>query len=224
MFTIVHFSDWHAMWLDVPPADLYICTGDMCPNSLGHWVDWDREAHFQKQFMKWSPVVLPSKDAEVICVRGNHDHIAIAPLFPDHQVTEIIDPTVLHTYENPVLNRPLTVAGMRGIKYIRGNSPDEMRLPELDDRARTIPVADILVTHCGPRGILDKTINPKKQDEHGEHTGSPYLTTYISMHQPLLHCFGHIHEQKGVEMAGKTICSNAATGFNVIELSYDLGD
>ncbi len=222
MFTIVHFSDWHAMWLEVPPADLYICTGDMNPNSLGHWVDWGREIIFQRKFMSWCPIELPSKDAEVVCVRGNHDHDTIAPLFPNHKVMEIVTHTGYFHYENPVLSRPLSIGGMRGIKYIRGNSPDEMSLKDLDARAREIPAVDILVTHCAPHGILDKTVNPGKIDEHGHHTGSPALTEHINYHQPLLHCFGHIHEAKGVQTVGKTICSNAATGFNVIELPYDV--
>ena len=29
---IVHFSDWHGGAFDLPPADLYACTGDMLPN------------------------------------------------------------------------------------------------------------------------------------------------------------------------------------------------
>jgi Icc-related predicted phosphoesterase len=33
---IVHFSDWHGDMFWLPPADLYVCTGDMLPNFRTH--------------------------------------------------------------------------------------------------------------------------------------------------------------------------------------------
>lgn len=36
---IVHFSDWHGGAFDLPPADLYACTGDMLPNFRVYDID-----------------------------------------------------------------------------------------------------------------------------------------------------------------------------------------
>lgn len=32
MARVVHFSDWHGEWQELPEADVYVCTGDMLPN------------------------------------------------------------------------------------------------------------------------------------------------------------------------------------------------
>jgi|SRR5690242_12667647 len=52
---------------------------------------------------------------------------------------------------------------------------------------------DILVTHGPPYGIFDKTAR-------NELVGSKELLIKVAEIKPIIHCFGHIHEQGGKEM------------------------
>lgn len=52
---------------------------------------------------------------------------------------------------------------------------------------------DILITHGAPEEILDFSYTGSQ-----EHTGSPSLRNEVETRiKPLIHCFGHIHEQYG---------------------------
>ncbi|CAG8080770.1 unnamed protein product [Penicillium salamii] len=53
--------------------------------------------------------------------------------------------------------------------------------------------ADLVMTHCPPKGIMDRT-------RSGERAGSTCLFTAIAQHRPLMHCFGHIHEGWGAKL------------------------
>lgn len=54
---------------------------------------------------------------------------------------------------------------------------------------------DILITHCPPYGILDKSIRGN------EHVGSKTLREHvIARIKPKLHIFGHIHEHGGKQL------------------------
>lgn len=62
---------------------------------------------------------------------------------------------------------------------------------------------DVLVTHGPARGILDLTYG-------GVHAGCVALRNTIDRLQPVLHVFGHIHEQRGVANRYGTVCVNAS--------------
>jgi Icc-related predicted phosphoesterase len=68
---------------------------------------------------------------------------------------------------------------------------------------------DILVTHCPPLGILDKT-------NSNQLAGSSALKKWVFKHKPKVHIFGHIHESCGkMELEGITFLNVAkeAQGF-----------
>jgi len=76
--------------------------------------------------------------------------------------------------------------------------------PEIKDVWDKIPEnTDVLITHGGPYGILDKLVN-------GENVGCPYLLTAVKKIKPKLHVFGHIHEAMGIKMLDGTLFVNAA--------------
>jgi hypothetical protein len=55
-----------------------------------------------------------------------------------------------------------------------------------------LPPIDVLLTHCPPRGILDRIIV-------GTRVGDPALRDAVLQRlRPQFHCFGHIHEAYGV--------------------------
>lgn len=155
--------------------------------------------------------VFGAPGAPVVCCRGNHDFVDLAPLFAGGPVFEIgEDPAQAWTMLG------LKFGGVRGVKRHRGRWSDELDAAEFDARARGLPPdLDVLVTHAPPEGILDAI--------PGESVGSPALRAYVARHDPSLpplraHLFGHIHEGKGTVALGGTVFSNAACGWNVIDL------
>jgi len=177
-------------------------------------IDAEREGQAQAEWIRTHPLTpfLANPSAPVVVVRGNHDYTDLAPYFPGMDVTELHEP-------GDVVERcGLKIGGCRGIQMIdkseRGSAfwQDEYRLSELDDRMRALPAGlDVVLTHCPPNGIMDYVGG-------GEYVGSPALTSYLRREEPRLACFGHIHEQHGIEVHGATTCSNAATTFHRIPL------
>jgi predicted phosphodiesterase len=71
---------------------------------------------------------------------------------------------------------------------------------------------DILITHGPPYGIRDTV--PRWHGISGdvEHVGCPHLMDTIENRvKPMMHVFGHIHEEYGVSYKGKTMFVNAAS-------------
>jgi Icc-related predicted phosphoesterase len=63
--------------------------------------------------------------------------------------------------------------------------------------------ADVIVVHSPPFGIVDKANN-------GSHAGCPALRTAITRTRAALVVCGHIHEARGFEYIGDTLCLNAS--------------
>lgn len=212
---IVHFSDWHGTQVDLPAADLYVCTGDMLPNFPFDHRDFRRfpdplierrnERMRQTEWALSHPMRprLGSPDSPVICVRGNHDFVDIAPLFAGCDVVELVE------------NELRTVCGMRvtghrGIPMISGYFSDELRRKDLIARVRAMPSADLYLTHYPPFGVMDSEMGYGLDD-------MAELLVERHADSRALHLFGHIHEcGGGVETRGNVTFSNAATTFNVI--------
>jgi DNA repair exonuclease SbcCD nuclease subunit len=252
---IVHFSDWHGQTLELPAADLYVCTGDMLPNFLIHtirrpdgtMVAWEtnlhllggatsekpsgdtlhrapdhvREARLQTAYLAAHPNgnlrrCFGTPDAPVICCRGNHDFVDIAPMFAGGPVFEISEDAT-RTFVHPTPSGPVTVGGFRGMLLYRGEWSDEMPDARFAERCSRVPAdVDLLVTHQPPYRIRDLTWR-------GHLAGSPAMETHLRERADAgrpykAHLFGHIHEVPGVETKFGTVFSNAATTFNVIEL------
>lgn len=91
-------------------------------------------------------------------------------------------------YEKPedCFNTPATK--LADAKYIT-----RYPVPGQDSQA---PI-DIIITHGPPYGRLDRTSG-------GDFVGCPHLLRAVMRARPLLHCFGHIHEGWGAEIANWT--------------------
>lgn len=150
--------------------------------------------------------IMGNPDAPVVVCRGNHDFTDLTPLFGGHVMEVGSEPTSF-----AVLG--LRIIGVRGVRAMIGEWADELDDPTFDDRCRRLePEAQVLVSHCPPAGVLDKC------RDHSE-GGAPGLAAYVQRTPSLkLHCFGHIHEQRGKRMIGDILFSNAATGHNLIEI------
>ncbi len=184
----------------------------------------DREITFQTRYLKKMGhghlrTLFANKDAPVVCCRGNHDYIDLAPAFARGPTFEISDdPTRTFLWSSH--NDQLRIGGVRGMRRDRGRWSDELTLEEFSDRARRLPDdIDVLVTHSPPEGILDEI--------PGASLGSPALRAYVTKrdlaYPPLsAHLFGHIHEAYGTRTLGETIFSNAACRWHEIELEEEV--
>ncbi|MHB8407781.1 MAG: metallophosphoesterase family protein [Acidiferrobacterales bacterium] len=148
-----------------------------------------------------------SPQAQVACVRGNHDFTDLAPLFRNGPVWEVTeDPLNTLTFQG------LKIGGWRGVGYMQGEWSDEKRELQMHEEIRRLPDdLDILITHDPPFLTMDFA---------GDHAGSQALAGWLLSHPNVkLHCFGHIHERHGIlKPETGTISSNAATTINVIEI------
>lgn len=180
----------------------------------------DRETTLQKRYLArmgtgYMRDKFGNPNATVICCRGNHDFTDLVPMFGGEVFEITRDPTRIFVHKFG--GEKLTIGGVRGVKYHRGRWSDELRREQFSDDAHRLPNdLDILVTHAPPEGILDRTMQ-------GELVGSPALRTYVSRHNPdtrplKAHLFGHIHEMRGMHIAGGTIFSNASQGWHIIDL------
>lgn len=227
MVRVVHASDWHWNFRVCPEADLYVFTGDMLPNhpvierdkGSTRYKSWtiDREHERMHQARDIHELVaaggmrqfLGSPDAPVICVRGNHDFVDLAPMFEGcHLVHEFRDNEVVEVCG-------LRVTGHRGIPYINGLWSDEMQRAELLDRVRamTCEGVNLVLTHYAPQGVLDSV--------GFGHVGLEGMASALALRilPGGAHCFGHIHEFGGqTRLIGDVTFSNAATAVNVLDL------
>lgn len=61
----------------------------------------------------------------------------------------------------------------------------------------------IFITHYPPKNIFDRLWS-------GHHVGYPEYNRFLDKKKPLLHVFGHIHEDVGHKVYKKTLCINCA--------------
>jgi Icc-related predicted phosphoesterase len=107
-------------------------------------------------------------------------------------------------------------------------SPRELDEPQLSARLEEMyahvedPANLIAVLHCPPRGteldqapVIDGEFRVKSSG--GEvrmgPVGSTAVRGFIEQHQPLLSLHGHVHESKGAESLGRTLCINPGSEY-----------
>lgn len=232
--TVVHFSDWHGSWRQLPYADVYVCTGDMLPNLVlpagdeGRRVRAPFESDVQKLWLeglsRWThgfraECFPENPNAPVVCVRGNHDFTSLAPLFGG-EVYELTGDT------NAVELDGIVFAGVRGVPARRLEWSDEIQPATMRKKLLALPHrVDILLTHTPAHGHLDY---PKD----GFHGGCTVLRDWLNERAddpdgetPLVHCFGHAHFTEGppeLRTVGRSkaqvLFSNAATRYNAFQL------
>ena len=177
---VAAISDLHGFLPDVPPCDLLLVAGDVCPvedHDLAYQRGW-----LEGPFSDW----LRGLDArEIVGIAGNHDFVAQADpdLMRALPWTYLFDESVeiggIRIHGSPWTTTFMQWAFMR----------DEEDLVETwalipDD-------VGVLVTHGPPYGQGDLAV-------HGLHVGSTTLADRRSRLERLrLHVFGHIHEAGG---------------------------
>jgi Icc-related predicted phosphoesterase len=231
MPNLVHFSDFHGEPQSLPPADVYVCTGDMLKNFplvdvgpagyLTRIIDPKREVELQTRWIReqgsWRRF-LGSPEAPVIVCRGNHDFVDLAPLFGGETYEIGLNSSEVHEVCG------LRFGGVRGIPYIRGEWSDEFRDEFWHDLTKGLYHAnlDVLVTHAPPWGILD--VHDPAFGWGPDHIGAQaiwnYLAERIYVGPPIkVHLFGHAHGKNAqITEQGGILFSNAATTWREVVL------
>ena len=167
------------------PVDAILLVGDLSWNP-----PWpERMAHLDRQARSCIEVVdrFETAGVPVRWVPGNHDP------------RDVADARNLD-------GRLETVAGLR-IFGIGGAGPERFGLPyewdEAEIEAIDVPNCDVLLCHAPPRATqLDALA-----DDRGP-SGSAALHAKVLAHPGLYLC-GHIHEARGIERIGPSLCVNA---------------
>ncbi|MCC6521847.1 MAG: metallophosphatase domain-containing protein [Polyangiaceae bacterium] len=175
--------------LVVPPGDVLVHAGDLtCSGSLA-------ELALAADFL----ASLPHRHKLVVA--GNHE--LCLEREPEAAWPLLARVTTLH-------DSGTTVAGVRfwGSPWQPIFFDWAFNLPRgaaLAARWARMPAGiDVLVTHGPPRGIGDRVGD-------GRHEGCDDLLARVKVVAPLVHVFGHIHEDRGAWRMGDTLFVNATT-------------
>ncbi len=194
---IVATSDLHGALPTIPPCDLLLIGGDVCPDFLGSvagsggFSEPDNGAGRQAawldtSFRAWLDEV-PAR--QVVGIAGNHDFVF------EHRF--LVPRGLRWTY---LQDNTVAVAGVRvsGVPWVPNlpfwafhASGAAMRLA-----FENVEPCDILLSHGPPLGIMDEA--PSKYGSvAGEHVGSPSALDAIKRTRPEYFICGHIHEGYG---------------------------
>lgn len=188
-------SDLHGNLPTIPPCDVLLIAGDVCPLE-DHSKDF-QERWLRREFSEW----LCEEPGIKIGVAGNHDLVtesraALGPSLPWHYL----------------LNSSIQIEGVKfwgsPMSATFGSwawMTHENALNELWER---IPMdTDVTLIHTPPLGARDRTY-------FGDMVGSESLRERLKRVRPLLHVCGHIHPAYGVDAiyyeGGQTLVANAS--------------
>lgn len=174
------FSDLHGDRPELHGGDLLIVAGDLTA--------WGKPDEYQR-FYHWmdrAPYALK------VFIAGNHD-TAFVDTPPPY-----ISGSVKYLQDSGCEFMGLKIWGSPWQLGFPRQNPDYAAFSVLwedqlkDAWAMIWPDTDILITHCPPEGILDRS-------ERAIRCGSPSLLQRIQeLEYMRLHVFGHIHEGRGV--------------------------
>lgn len=199
---IVAVSDLHGTLPEIPPCDLLLVAGDVCPvkdHSLGRQAAW-----LDTEFRAW---LSRAPARKVVGVAGNHDFIF-------QQQPDLVPAGLPWEY--------LEDSGCEwgGLRF--WGTPWQpwffdwafnLEEPQLEEKWRLVPAGtDVLVLHGPPFGYGDGV------PEAGgvRRTGSPSLLERIRDVKPRVVVFGHIHEGRGEWHLDGTVLANVT----ILDVAY----
>ncbi len=203
---IAALSDQHGFLPKIPPCDLLIIAGDICPDKVGYSiarVEPDQQARwFDRKIRPW---LASSPARHKVATWGNHDWCGEACNFSRDaparasatRLQILMDESSRMPITEPNGRAPASIVTVWGTPW----SPrfmDWAFMKDPEDLARVyaaIPVGtDILVSHSPPYGYGDWTDDRARKTEH---LGSRELLAAIDRVRPRLVICGHIHGGHG---------------------------
>lgn len=200
---ITFISDTHTQHkkIKLPEGDILIFSGDFMGSGY--------RVYEAQSFLKWFSEQ-PYKYK--IFIAGNHDrYCENNPKLFEALVDDYVDQNVIYLKDDLIGVEGLKIYGTPWQPYFCNwafNIPESDRLISL---YQNIPEdLDILITHCPPYNILDKSHDYRNGEEP---LGSKELETVLSElgeHRPKIHCFGHIHGDGGSTLTDGVCYINAS--------------
>jgi Icc-related predicted phosphoesterase len=194
---IVAIADQHGLLPSIPPCDLLLIAGDICPVT-NHRIEF-QAAWLDTEFRRWLDSLTHVQN--IVGVAGNHDFIF-------ERAPELVPRDLPWTYLQDALAE---VAGLRiwgtpwqplVFPWAFGGRPDDLK-----ERWARIPAQlDVLVVHGPPRLYGDGV----PREDGVENVGCPHLLHRIAEVVPRLVVYGHIHEARGQWEMGRTVLANVA--------------
>ena len=185
--TIFFFSDTHTKhkYIDPPEADLYICTGDA---TSSRDIKENREEFYD--FVGWFNCLKGHK----IYVPGNHDTFLESDRF------DTFDSDIVFLHCNTIIWNNLSIYGSAFTPKFFDWAFNKERPDLIKYWKKNIPkTTDILLTHGPPYTILDKAQSIAGATES---VGCKGLFEQCNKIKPLIHSFGHIHDNKSAKNSG----------------------
>lgn len=214
--TVTCLSDLHGYYpKNLLKGDLLIIAGDItASDNVSEWKEfygWLKEQRFEKK----------------VYIAGNHDRF-LAACHADEDISKSLKSElesegdgIEYLCDSGTIFQGLKVWGSPWSPYFAGvNSLCTAFMTDDDTLKRKFDLipsdVDILITHTPPFGILDTiTVGGKVK-----HAGDIHLREALENRiKPMLHAFGHIHEQAGKDLVFKrsgfgvecnTTCVNAS--------------
>jgi Icc-related predicted phosphoesterase len=200
---LTFISDTHNRTPELPGGDILIHCGDL--TEYGYRVEVIKQLNYLNEQL--------DKYKYVVVIPGNHD-------FWIEKYPEKFKEAAWAGGLIPLINEGIELEGLNF--YGSPATPAyhdwafNYNVGEIMKIWERIPSnTDVLITHGPPDGILDTTMFGG-----GKHAGCVELREKVAELKPLIHAFGHIHEQGGeiVEYNGTTFI-NAATEVVNFELT-----
>ena len=189
MVKIVAISDIHGELIEVPPCDIFIIAGDICPTRREtlHECLVNQERWLKNEFLPWLKKI-PARHK--VFIAGNHDWIfeLSKDALPDFSPAIYLE------------NSGVEIEGIHiwGSPYSPFFCGWSFNFPEYDRKVGKVSAAcwaqipentDILVTHGPPKGYGDITYHGGRN-----HYGDNELLKALKRVKPKVHFFGHFHE------------------------------
>lgn len=187
---IAAIADLHGYLPELPPCDVLVIAGDICPDGRpGTQLQW-----LGTKFRAWLP-----KKTPVVAVWGNHDFVgARVP------VSSLLQLPVTFLQDDYVVIDGVKFHGTPWHPWINdwwvfGTSEERLA----DHWQEIQPDTDVLISHGPPYQILDRCLD-------GEHVGSKTQRAWLDAHPVPLTICGHIHEAVGNIFVGKSHFANVS--------------